>query len=173
MPGRANPATEVLRERLAHWAELWRLPGLEDSVSIAFSSRLRRTLGRCRPAMGRITLSQDLQDQPPEQLAEVLCHEAAHVAAYRLYGRQTKPHGPEWQRLVAAAGFGPRTRAKAPGPSKDPGPPQEKPMVEHRCPVCQTARFARRAVPTWRCAECLEAGLDGVLVITRHNTGKE
>jgi hypothetical protein len=38
---------------------------------------------------------------------------------------------------------------------------------EHRCPVCRTARYARRRTPAWRCAECLDNGLAGELTSRR------
>lgn len=162
-----------LRSLVASWAELWETPGLEDAVAVTFSHRLRRSLGRCRPAAGRVTLSADLRDGPAERLAEVLCHEVAHVAVYHKYGRAARPHGPEWRRLVAATGHEPRVREVASElgsgmPTASPHPPARL-AYEHRCPVCQTVRFARRPVSRWRCAECLDAGLDGVMVITRRS----
>jgi hypothetical protein len=39
---------------------------------------------------------------------------------------------------------------------------------EHRCPVCQSVRLARRRMTAWRCAECVEAGLNGVIDIRPH-----
>jgi predicted SprT family Zn-dependent metalloprotease len=45
-------------------------------------------------------------------LEEVLCHELAHVAVYRLHGRSVRPHGPEWKRLVRQVGFGAATHVQ-------------------------------------------------------------
>lgn len=179
-----SAAERDFRALVAPWAATWGLPGLDAELSIALSTRLRSTLGRCRPAAGRITLRADLVDGPSERLREVLCHEAAHVAAFRLFGRRARPHGPEWRGLVAAVGFSPRVRApalvqeaaSAEGPDSkrlDGGraPAENRPTrsYEHRCPVCHTARFARRPVLRWRCAECLDAGLEGGLLITRRS----
>lgn len=164
-------AAQELREAVAGWARLWGVPGLEDMVTLTFSPRLRRSLGRCRPATGRITLQSALRDAPPAALLEVLCHEAAHVAAHRIAGPEAKPHGPEWRRLVEAAGYEASVRrmeaTASPARAGD-GTPPGRLVYEHRCPVCQTARFARRPVPAWRCAECLDAGLSGEMIVTRH-----
>lgn len=175
----AEPTTGLptgLRRLLASWATLWDTPGLEDDLTVAFSARLTRSLGRCRPATGRITLRAELRGGPPERLAEVLCHEAAHVAVFQKHGREARPHGPEWRALVAAAGFEPRTGARGESTSAameatDESPTPRRLAYEHRCPVCHTVRLARRPVPRWRCAECLDAGLDGEMIITRRADG--
>lgn len=185
------PAAVDLRALVSAWAAAWGDAGLADAVAVSFSPRLRRSLGRCRPAAGRITLRADLRDGPEARLAEVLCHEAAHVAVHRRHGRAARPHGPEWRALVEAAGYEPRRlgadpppdRARAGSPAgpaaaepagSRPTPPaaaRRNPAAryryEHRCPVCHTARWARRPVRAWRCAECLDAGLAGELLITR------
>ena len=41
---------------LSEWAKLWQAPGLPGRVSISFSPRLRRSLGRTRPQSGVVTL---------------------------------------------------------------------------------------------------------------------
>lgn len=159
---------EEFRPLLDQWGQIWGLPKLASGVSITYSPRLRKSLGRCRPATGRITLSAMLQEATPERRAEVLCHEAAHVAAYRLHGRATNPHGAEWEKLVRLAGFQPSVRSAQKTESER--TLSEPPSIfayEHRCPVCQSVRFARRPVARWRCAECLAAGLPGELVINR------
>lgn len=157
---------ESLRSLLADWAKLWEVSGLEAELEVSFSPRLKRSLGRCRPAAARITLKAELRGGPPERLAEVLCHEAAHVAVYRKYGPVARAHGAEWQALVRAAGYEPRIRAQAPTGEAG-AAPTGRLEYEHRCPVCHTVRYARRPVTRWRCAECLDAGLDGEMIITR------
>jgi predicted SprT family Zn-dependent metalloprotease len=163
------------------WAALWGLPGIEDALQVRFDARLRRSLGRCQPHEGRISLNPSLGSAPRRSLAHVLCHEAAHVAAYVLHGERVRPHGAEWSALVSAAGYAPIRRATAstfgvsiPEPSRrrqnDSGYAASRTTrltVVHRCPVCQTVRLARRPVRAWRCAECVAAGLEGRLVITR------
>jgi len=168
---------ETLQSLARLWAELWGVPGLPDSMRVEYSTRFRSSLGLCRPALGRIRLAAHLKDGDPDLLEEVLCHELAHVAVHRLHGREAKPHGPEWKRLVREAGFEPRLRImteEGRGPTQSPHRRnQPRPRWEHRCPVCHSRRMAGRPVPEWRCAECLEAGLSGKMVITKLATPKE
>ena len=163
------------------WGRRWGVKDLADVVTIEFSNRLRRSLGRCQPSTGRIRLAAFLRDGPPEVLKEVLCHEVAHVAVHRLHGSRTKPHGSAWSDLVKRAGFEPRTRAPAamgaPSPegAASAGSPTSSRTCstiryEHRCPVCHTVRIARRPVPSWHCAECLDAGLHGEMTVSRVET---
>lgn len=150
------------------WARLWGLPDLLRTVHFAWSGRLRSSLARCRPTAGRVTLRADLAEPGHPLLAEVLCHELAHVAVHRRRGGHLRPHGREWRHLVALAGFVPRTRV--PGdelPGGEAGGRAPSAVYEHRCPVCRAMRLARRPVTTWRCADCLDAGLSGELEITR------
>jgi predicted SprT family Zn-dependent metalloprotease len=152
---------------IERWGAAWGLPNLPGSISVKVNPRLRRSLGRCNPASGRISLSADLL-HAPERLEEVLCHEVAHVAVFQLFGSQARAHGPEWRQLLSSAGFQPEVRAK-----ERTSPPRAHPKplglpYEHRCPVCQGVRYARRPVTSWRCSDCLDSGLGGELVITRH-----
>jgi len=157
--------------RIAQWAVLWKALGLETRVSVSFSRRLRCSLGRCVPARGIVRLSMRLLRSRPELLDEVLCHEVAHVAAYELYGRRARPHGREWAALMRAAGFEPRVRApwRHDVVEAAAARPRRGLRYEHRCPICQAGRLARRPVRQWRCAACVRAGLDGQLVITKRN----
>ena len=161
-----------LRALISGWGATWGLPDLERIVSVTFSSRLTTSLGRCRPSTGRVSLRADLQHTEDTRLAEVLCHEVAHVAAFHLFGREAAPHGPEWRHLVFSAGFQPRAKTTEFTPDLGSGARRnttDHPLrYEHRCPVCQSVRYARRSVGRWRCAECLVAGLGGELVITKH-----
>jgi mutator protein MutT len=152
---------------LKDWAQVWGVPDLAGTVEIRFSVRLERSLGRCRPSLGLITLAAELETGDPAALAEVLCHEAAHVAAYRLHGRRAAPHGREWKALVRAAGFEPRVLARESTAPRKRGRPRRR--YEHRCEVCQSVRYGGRPVPQWHCAECIAAGLDGVLTIAPHD----
>lgn len=160
-----RPALPRRSQRLLQqWSHRWGVPGLEFAVAVTVSGRLRRSLGRCHPNRGTIDLRPDVLSAPRKTFDAVLCHEAAHIAGFLLHGRTVRPHGPEWAALVTAAGFDPVVRM---------GPPSIKPhrprppgyRFEHRCPVCQTTRLARRRMRGWRCAECVEAGLDGAMEI--------
>lgn len=175
---------ESLQSLARYWGELWGVPGRRGPVTVEYSARFRTSLGLCGPAQGRIRLAASVVngDGPREGgtdlLEGVLCHELAHAAVHRLYRRQAKPHGPEWRRLVREAGFEPRlsimTDEALGGPRRDGlGNKPRRPRWEHRCPVCHTRRMAGRPVPEWRCAECLEAGLSGGMVITNVAPPKE
>src|SRR5262245_2368048 len=89
-----------LRQSMKHWGELWKLPGIEKRIQINFNARLKSSLGRSNVRKGTISLNLILKLQDRQKLLEVVCHEAAHVAVFEIYGKNTKPHGQEWQRLV-------------------------------------------------------------------------
>lgn len=155
-----------LNSTLTHCATAWSTPDLPTSVSITFSPRLRTSLGRCRPDMGRITLHQSLALEAADHLPVVLCHELAHVVAFRRHGASIAPHGLEWRALVKQAGFD--SAVTLPGaPTQDHATASRRLGYAHTCPTCHTRRLARRPVSRWRCAECVAAGLPGDLVITR------
>jgi predicted SprT family Zn-dependent metalloprotease len=167
----ATPLNDQLQDAIVGWQSMWHTPGLADLTRITFSSRLDRSLGRCVPATGRVTLTTRLRRGSRKRLLETLCHEVAHVAAYLLHGGTARPHGPEWAALVRDAGFDPGTHARSRRhASKQAEPPTSKPSryaVVHTCPVCQSRRFARRTIPAWRCRTCVDAGLSGDLLATR------
>jgi predicted SprT family Zn-dependent metalloprotease len=152
---------------LEDWAQTWGVPNLAATVEIRFSDRLERSLGRCKPALGLVTLTAELETGDPAVLAEVLCHEVAHIAAYRLHGARAAAHGGEWQSLVRAAGFEPRVLARESTTPR--ARRQRQRRYEHRCEVCQSVRYGGRPVPQWRCAECIAVGLEGPLTIILHD----
>ncbi|MBF5044510.1 hypothetical protein FGE12_19080 [Aggregicoccus sp. 17bor-14] len=166
MPQRRKPASleNLTRRWLRAWERCWGTPGLTSAIQVEESPRLRSTIARAAPAKATIRLSPELRGASPSLLREVLCHEAAHIAAYRLHGPGIRQHGPEWAELMARAGFAPRRRLPTLPPSPRKGPPA---LFEHRCPVCQARRLARRAMSAWRCASCVQLGLPGALTITR------
>jgi SprT protein len=170
LPGQVREPT-VPQARVARLANIWNIPGLQERVSIQFSRRMRRSLGRCIPRRRSVRLNPWVLQRNPELMEEVLCHELAHIAAFELHGAKVRPHGREWRALMRAAGFGPRIRARL---SRDVqaepnGQWPAEPLYEHRCPVCQITRLARRRVPQWRCAACASAGLEAKLVITKRS----
>ena len=172
MRSSAPSLNDQLYDAIVSWQSTWHTPGLADLTRVTFSPRLERSLGRCVPASGRVTLATRLRRASRERLLETLCHEVAHVAAYMLHGSSARPHGPEWAALVRAAGFDPATHAQSRrGATKSPKrPPRVRPprfTVVHTCPVCHSRRYARRVVSAWRCRTCVDAGLAGELIATR------
>ena len=154
------------------WARRWGLPGIEAGIRVRYSRRLQRSLGRSCPERGEIVLHHQLQKAVLADLALVVCHEAAHIAAYQLYGASATPHGHEWATLVSLAGYAPTISLSELGDIKhreklSTGARPTTKLVVHRCPVCQTERLARRVVKGWRCAECVVAGLEGRLETIR------
>ena len=166
-------ANGTIRRAVLKWGRQWNTPGLAQGLSVEYSERLKRSLGRCFPSRARILLHSSLRSTSRKRLLEVLCHEVAHVATYQLHGRDVRPHGLEWSALVTAAGFSARARANCDVVLPPRRSQSRRPLtVEHLCPVCLSRRLARRAVPQWRCAECIAAGLDGELLITRFEAAK-
>jgi predicted SprT family Zn-dependent metalloprotease len=160
---------ELIPKALSSWMNLWAVPGLENEITLEFSSRMTRSLGRCDPTRRTIRISRLVADAGDELLREVLCHEAAHVAAVELHGPRVRPHGAEWKGLMRLAGLPPRARIPI-----DELPPafvlqaiSRRPRWEHRCAVCDAVRTAGRPVRNWRCVRCVEAGLSGMILITR------
>jgi predicted SprT family Zn-dependent metalloprotease len=194
-PGTA-PLPATARRRAVHQlrrlAVLWERPGLER-VQVVVHPGLRRTLGRFSLRTRQIELSPAVL--PGETLIDVLTHEAAHAALAEDATKPARPHGPEWQQLMAVAGIANASatrwcrranRAKAkvtdrtqPSPSastRSTQPkttsrrtePHAKPATtyDHWCPVCQASRRAKKPVRAWRCTACVAAGLAGRLHIT-------
>src|SRR5690606_13868753 len=82
-----SKAPRQLLRRLNALFVSWGYPEFSASARLEFSSRLRRTVGRCYPARGLIRLSSALLDRLNRHLiAEVIAHEAAHFAVHRVYG---------------------------------------------------------------------------------------
>jgi predicted SprT family Zn-dependent metalloprotease len=156
--------------QLASWARVWHLPGLENRIDVIFGPRLQRALGSCDAARGIIRLNPVFKTGSRHEILETLCHEAAHIAVFEAFGKHCRPHGEEWRQLVLAAGFEPKVVLRIRGDNQTPrlrAPAQE--IYEHRCPICQLVRVAARPVRRWRCAACVEAGLDGGMIITKRS----
>jgi predicted SprT family Zn-dependent metalloprotease len=168
-------SANFVHKALHSWGKRWRCEALVGSVSVTFSPRLRTTLGRATPETSRVALHTALQYAAPSVLLEVLCHEVAHVVAYRraleMGVARPRPHGAEWATLVRAAGYEARVRAprsSIPELTRDRiGTGERRRNVLHVCPVCHARRLARRAVPGWRCAACVGVGLDGRMDVVR------
>jgi predicted SprT family Zn-dependent metalloprotease len=159
---------EWFKAVISQWAAVWGTKSLEDRVSVVFSPRMIKSLGRCDLKSKTIKLNSTLKEQRGEILLEVLCHEAAHIAVHESHGVGSSPHGEEWQRYVRQAGFVPRVTATLKGLNlPQPVRKTETAVYEHLCPVCQMTRTSSRPVSQWRCAACVGAGLDGRLIIER------
>jgi len=162
-----------LAATLRRLATLWEAPALVD---IALNARLSRTLGRLVSRPWRIELGPRALVSS-KRLREVVTHEGAHAALAVKAGSTPAPHGPEWRRLMAIAGYPQATAAhwrchspagRSPQQKQQPKPkPQPSITYDHWCPVCQSSRQARRPVKAWRCAACVAADLAGTLEITR------
>jgi predicted SprT family Zn-dependent metalloprotease len=121
------------------WAEAWGVPGLESRLSIRFSTRMSRSLGRCHPERKLIRLASWLREAPDALLAEVLCHEVAHVAVHELHGRDCRPHGREWKELMQVAGYPARTRI----------PEDQLPRIGRRVANAGRKQRGRRRKRSW------------------------
>ena len=164
---------ETYEEWLATWSAAWGVPELPFRVRIVFSGRLQSSLGRCSPRAGLIRLNPGLLDGTPETLREVVCHEAAHVATWLLFGRRARAHGGEWKELMRLAGYEPSVRwaeDAVPESVRD----RRRPTVVyiHACPVCRAQWIARRTVAAWRCGTCRGAGREGRLTVSRRAVAK-
>ncbi len=155
---------EFARRLLGRLASLWGTSWL-SSAQVEFDSRLRASLGRSNGPKRSIRLHVGLKRRAG-LLAEVLCHEAAHLVVYEDTKGLGRKHGAEWRALMLQAGYRPRVRLP---PLPGTRSPRKRTVArfEHACPVCHFRRFAARKMVGWRCATCVSDGLDGTLQITQ------
>ena len=169
----SNSAQQLLLDASAQVVALcesaWNAPGLSMRLTFVVGQRLQRSLGRCYPERGLVRIARFALDLPTELRDEIICHEAAHLVVFERHGRSQKPHGAEWKELMRSVGLTPRVRIHLAdrAPSFSASQESTRILYEHRCPVCQAARIARRRVSQWRCRNCVEVGLSGVLEISR------
>lgn len=140
-------------------SRVWGVP--LSNVDIVISSRFTTSAGSADARRNRVAISAAV---PARFFRDVLRHELAHIATFRLVGNTERHHGATWQRLVRQAGGDPKANVSLPLNRR-----RSSSRYLHACPVCDFARFARRRVTAWRCADCVEAGLPGLLVITQVN----
>ena len=149
---------------LRRLARSWDAPELAGEIICEWSTRLRCALGRAYPERNLIRFSLLLKDAKyAPYFDEVVCHEAAHLAVFLIYGSKAASHGPEWEELVRRAGYDPRVSHETDSLANAPNDACVR--YEHVCPVCQTKRTANHPQPKWRCVACQNAGLVGALVI--------
>jgi len=125
---------------LQGWCDLWNVGDLAPEISVEISSRMTRSLGRCYPDRQLIRIAKYVLEHSEDLFQEVLCHEAAHVAAHELHGRSIRPHGPEWKTLIQMAGYPPTVRYKG-------------------VPLSRLPQRARRKRPSSSILESLRVGL--------------
>lgn len=160
------------RELITGWGRLWGVPSICSGLEFSFSARMRARLGSCHPSRRKITLNAILARPENRAVAvEVLCHEAAHLAASDLFGRGIKPHGSEWKALMRAASFVPRVRFDPSGIDGLARERRRRFTYHHVCGDCG-ARFASdRTDRRWRCRSCYSRTGGGRLRVVREASG--
>jgi len=98
---------------LRGWCYLWGVDDLAPQITVEFSSRMTRSLGSCYPDRKLIRIARWVLEESDALVQEVLCHEAAHVAAHHLYGSSIRPHGSEWKALMHTVGYPSAVRYKS------------------------------------------------------------
>lgn len=152
----------MAKKLIPHWAHQWGVNLRSFELTIEWSPRLTRSLGRAYPKRKLVRLNRILfQTGFRNLLKEVLCHEIAHVAVFLIHGPKAASHGAEWKQLVTSVGFVARRVIELPGFLYSPSTIQ----YEHRCSVCHSKRYAKRPQLKWRCVRCREEGLSGKLGI--------
>ena len=159
-----DPWEQLFRARVAELTELWDVSSAARSIVVRFSTRLTCSVGRADLVRGRVSLATCLRSEPA-LLDHALCHELAHLVAFRRVGQSERVEGPTWQALMRLAGYEPILRLAMPPVSTSKAKAIRVRRYRHRCPTCQFTRTAARRMPAWRCADCVAAGLDGRLDI--------
>lgn len=121
-----GPVPDDVAELLQNWCELWGAADLTPEITVELSSRMTRSLGRCYPDRKLIRIARFVLDDSDDLFQEVLCHEAAHLAAYHLHGKSIRPHGNEWKSLMLQAGYPPSVRFKESRLQHMPPPPKSR-----------------------------------------------
>ncbi len=141
MMGRVLPTPDLLEARVVEMFALWRVP-LGAPVVVSWNSRLRSTAGRAFYREGRIELNPALLERSPDQIDTVLVHEAAHVAAHRLFGSRCPAHGRHWRGLMRLAGLPPDVTHALPVPLGQRSRRRER-IYLRVCDACGGRRIAR------------------------------
>jgi len=134
------PAAELQR-RAVELFGLWRVA--DASVRVVWNDRLTTTAGRAFLQLGQIELNPRLLQRAATQVEPVLIHEAAHLAAHRLFGANIPPHGRHWRSLMRLAG--------------------QPPAVTHDIPVQGLRRQRRRFLYLRLCEACGDRQIAAVL----------
>ena len=97
LPTTGLPTPGELEERADGLFRLWGVP--PGTCQVVWSRRLRTSAGRAHLRHHRIHLNPRLLARHPQAVAEVLAHEAAHVAAHHQLARLPR----EWKQLTRKA----------------------------------------------------------------------
>lgn len=161
------PTPALLQRRTRELLQLWRVR--EVDVEVSWNRRLSTTAGRAFVRGGRIELNPHLLSRSPDQIDPVLVHEAAHVAAFRLFGDNIPAHGRHWRSLMRLAGAEPEVTHSMPVDDLRRGrrPVRPRYVYLRLCDGCGE-RVLQQQVRYGRCQRCDRR--DGFLVVrTRDN----
>lgn len=158
--------SDDLNKQALGWVRLWCVPSLLQRILFRRNPLLRTTIARWREKQHCLELGPQFFSLTKCQ-DEILCHELAHVAALLIHGSGISSHGPEWHALVKAAGYSPSSVLKTSKSNSALLKNTSSWWYEHRCPVCHAVHFARKRMSQWRCAECIQLGLPGLLIVSR------
>lgn len=134
------PSIADLERRVVGLFAHWRVPP-GPAVTVHWNRRLTTTAGRAFGGDGRIELNPSLLADTPGQLAVVLVHEAAHIAAHRLFGPSVAAHGRHWRGLMRLAGLPPEVTHDLPVPA--PRRRRRSHVYLRVCDACGDRRIAR------------------------------
>jgi SprT protein len=151
------PGVAELRRRTAALLEQWRV--VDTAVNVRWNRRLTTTAGRAFLRNGRIELNPTLLARAPDQVSMVLAHEAAHIAAFRLFGPNIPAHGRHWRALMRLAGHEPEVTHKIPLHAPT---PRRRLLYLRVCERCGD-RAIQKAVRYGRCQGC--SARDSFLVL--------
>ncbi len=126
------PPAHDLQRRAVELFGVWRV--VDTAVRVVWNDRLTTTAGRAFLELGQIELNPRLLQRAVAQVEPVLVHEAAHLAAHRLFGPNIPAHGRHWRSLMRLAG--------------------QPPAVTHDIPVHGLRRQRRRYLYLRLCEAC-------------------
>lgn len=157
------PAAAELEARAVACFTDWRV--VDRKITVVWNERLTTTAGRAFVKNGRIELNPTLLGKARDQIDVVLVHEAAHIAAFRLFGPNIPAHGRHWRSLMRLAGLPPDVTHDIPvdEPVRRRVAPRRRAYWYLRvCDACGD-RTVADAVRYGRCREC--AARDAFLVM--------
>ena len=167
MFSRSNLTITHLRALAAEALCFWGEPDLAHELVVEQSQRMTRSIARTYPARRVIRVNLSVPAMHDTDARLVMWHESAHIVVFQRHGVGVRPHGEEWTSLLVSAGLHACVRIadRTHGlPSTAASGATSRHFV-YRCPVCHAVAYARKTMPRWRCAACLENGLLGNMII--------